>query len=332
MNLFDSLCDFETIDRAARAMARGKRRRPDVATFLFVRERVIEEIVQRLAGETWRPDGFRLHFIRDPKPRVVAASTVADRIVHAALIDLAAPILDRYLSGGDFACRKGFGTHRAVVRLLEYMRRGRFVCHLDVRAYFPSVNIDILEEILRRRLRDRRFMSVIRAVLDDGRGIYDRPGVRRYLGLDQDWPPKGQGLPVGALTSQYFASHVYLAEFDQFVLRRLRVHGYVRYVDDIFIFGRGRAEVRAWRNAIGTHLEEERHLRLKSPQAPILSCLGTLDALGHRITRAGCTVQPGVGRRFRAAIRRHVYRLGRERRGPDLGALAASYVGLMTGI
>ena len=43
------------------------------------------------------------------------------------------------------------------------------------------------------------------------------------------------GLPIGNLTSQFFANY-YLSPLDHFVLEQLKVGGYVRYMDDIIVF------------------------------------------------------------------------------------------------
>lgn len=46
--------------------------------------------------------------------------------------------------------------------------------------------------------------------------------------------PKGKGLPIGNLTSQFFAN-IYLNRLDQFVKRNLKVKFYGRYVDDLIL-------------------------------------------------------------------------------------------------
>ena len=52
-----------------------------------------------------------------------------------------------------------------------------------------------------------------------------------------------RGLPIGNLTSQFFAN-VYLNPLDHFVKHELRVKGYVRYMDDFLLFGDDRAALR----------------------------------------------------------------------------------------
>jgi hypothetical protein len=213
-----------------------------------------------------------------------------------------------------------------VLRLLELMRRHRFALHLDVRSYFPSVDLEILRALLEKRIRDRRFLAVVERVLEAGREIYRRSGVRRQAGLADDWPPPGRGLPIGAYTSQLFAAHVYLAELDHFVKRSLHVPGYVRYVDDLLLLADSRAELRRARAEVGAWLVTERGLRLKHPQARILSCRGHLDALGYRITRGGVEARPRALRRLRRRMSTVV--LGRARPGFDIERSIASSAGV----
>jgi len=304
--LFCKLVTPEHIERAVDLTTRGKRRRPDVAWFLFERDRHVARIRTQLENASWRPGRFRRLYVHDPKPRVIARAPVADRVVHTAVADLCAPVFLRSALDDDFACRPGKGTHRAVLALLRAVRRHRFALHLDVRAYFPSIDVDVLRGLLAARIRDDAFLAVVDRVLDSGRGFFDAPEVRRYARLDDDWPPRGRGLPMGAVTSQLFAAHVYLLAFDHFVKRELRVPGYVRYVDDLFVFGDRRSELRAWREAIGAWLKRERGLRLKHPRARVLSCGGHLDALGARIRRDGVEPLPVTWKRMRRRVRAFV--------------------------
>ncbi len=325
-DLFSQLCDFDHLEHAADLTVRGKRRRPDVAWFLFCRDAEIARLQAELAMESYRPAGFELVRIRDPKPRLIARVPIADRVVHTALVELLEPVFLPSLLPEAYACRTGFGTHRAVLRLLELIRRHQFALHLDVKTYFPSIDLEILRSLLARRVRDHRFLEVVDRVLETGRGLYDSPHARALAGINHDWPPPGRGLPIGAYTSQLFAAHVYLHEFDHFVKRTLKIPGYARYVDDLFIFGDRRADLRRWRSEVASWLCERRSLRLKRPQARILSCRGHLDALGYRIRRDGVRALPRALRRIGLRVRTAMLPAPGNRPGDiDLGrSLAAS--------
>ncbi len=132
---------------------------------------------------------------------------------------------------------------------------------------------------------------------------------------------------MGTAVSQYLACHVYLGALDHCVKRRLRVPGYVRYCDDLFLFGDHRADLRGWRSRVAEWLAEERGLRLKHPRARVLSCAGHLHAVGHRLACDGQQVRRKVQRRLRARVAEAAP--GAD--GPDVARSLASRVGVLTG-
>ena len=103
-----------------------------------------------LCDGTWRPSPFSVHFLRDPKPRAITCAPFVDRVLHTALVMLAEPLFVASSTARAYACRPGFGTHRAVLALQRLMRGTRFVIHLDVRRYFPSVHLPTLGRLLRQ--------------------------------------------------------------------------------------------------------------------------------------------------------------------------------------
>ncbi|MBL8693114.1 MAG: RNA-directed DNA polymerase [Planctomycetes bacterium] len=176
-------------------------------------------------------------------------------------------------------------------------------------------------------MRDERFLEVVESVLAAGRGLYDSDRVRRFARMDADWPPHGRGLPIGALTSQTFAAHLYLSEMDHLVKRELKVPGYVRYVDDFYLFGNCAAELLAWRDALKVWLLEKRSLKLKHPDVQPRSCRGALHALGARITRDGIEALPRGLQRLAAAVARECWSAVDGERLPRWPEVAASRIG-----
>jgi hypothetical protein len=177
------------------------------------------------------------------------------------------------------------------------------------------------------RQQDNPARSNVDKVLASGMGLYDAPYARTWARMDDDWPPRGRGLPMGAVTSQLFATHLFLQAFDHWVKRRLGVHAYVRYVDDIFVFGDSRSTMRAWRAAIAAYLSSELDLRLKHPQARVLSCRGHVDALGVRLRRGLIEPLPAAMRRLRGRLGAYVRGMGRVRDRTALQRSVASSAG-----
>jgi hypothetical protein len=94
--------------------------------------------------------------------------------------------------------------------------------------------------------------------------------------------PEHQGLPVGNLTSQFFAN-VYLNELDQFVKHTLKFRYYVRYCDDFLLFSEFADALDTARNTIDWFLDSRLALSLNDQYARIDSVRRGIDFLGYII-------------------------------------------------
>ena len=72
---------------------------------------------------------------------------------------------------------------------------------------------------------------------------------------------EGFGLPIGNLTSQYFANY-YLSYIDHYMKEVQKVPLYVRYMDDILIFGDDKSSINRAYSCISL-LMNEHYLQLK---------------------------------------------------------------------
>jgi hypothetical protein len=92
----------------------------------------------------------------------------------------------------------------------------------------------------------------------------------------------GIGLPIGNLTSQFFAN-VYLDVFDHFVKERLRLKYYLRYMDDFCFFSGEKNDLKILRQVIEEYLHTVLKLKLKESATLINSRTHGLGFLGVRI-------------------------------------------------
>jgi RNA-directed DNA polymerase len=101
-----------------------------------------------------------------------------------------------------------------------------------------------------------------------------------------------RGLPIGNLTSQYFANH-FLTPLDQHLKRVLRVPGYIRYMDDFVLWGYSTRDLLRWEREARKFCAERLGLELKPPcinqSAAGLPFLGFLVLPGElRLTSHSC--------------------------------------------
>ena len=99
----------------------------------------------------------------------------------------------------------------------------------------------------------------------------------------------GKGLPIGNLTSQFFAN-VYLNELDQFIKHVLKIKYYVRYVDDFVIMHEDKEQLRTWLGKIKRFLSEKLQVTLKNevkvaPLSNGINFLGYVQHIFYRLVR-----------------------------------------------
>ncbi|MFN8483789.1 MAG: reverse transcriptase domain-containing protein [Anaerolineae bacterium] len=259
-NLYPTLCSFENLYLGWRKARRGKRGQPEVATFEMRVERNLFQLQEELQSGRYRPGRYHSFYIHEPKQRLISAAPFRDRVVHHALCNIIEPVFERTFIHDSYANRVGKGTHAALDRCTEFMRRHRYVLACDVRQYFPSIDHTILRAILAHKIADRRVMWLVDTILAGGSGVLDTEYTMTWFpGDDLLAATRPRGLPIGNLTSQFWAN-VYLNELDQFIKRELHCRAYLRYVDDFLLFHDDLGQVHAWREAV---IERLASLRLK---------------------------------------------------------------------
>ena len=310
-----------------------------------------------LQDRTYAPSRSLCFIARQPKAREIHAADFRDRVVHHVLVPRLEALFEPVFIHDLYSNRKGKGTHAAVERLAAFMRsvgdngrRPAWFLQLDVRNFFNSIDQAVLFGFINQRLK-----KAVAAGLIDSAVAWDLSWLTRVL-LKQDLKtetlyrctegdlnrvpphkrlsaaPPGKGLPIGNLTSQFFAN-VYLNALDQFVKHRLKCRYYLRYVDDFILLDSDPEQLRVWELEIATFLTEHLHLDLKAgtrlrPVTDGADFLGYIVRPHYRLVRR--RVVGNLRDRLTAFARTHVspvsLRLPPERRDA-LRAVLASYLG-----
>ena len=295
----------DNIWQAYQEACRGKRRRPDVAAFMLDREEQLLRLREELASQQWSPRGYKTFVISVPKRRLISAAPFRDRVVHHAIHRVLAPVLLRRMLPNTYACLAGRGTHRAVLAFQAALRRHRWVARLDVRRYFLEIRWDRLMAVVSRQVRDDRTLALLDTILRSGEGLYHGRQLLEQLGLEGVYhPAPGKGLPIGNLTSQLFAN-VYLDALDHRIKRTLKVPGYVRYLDDVVLFGDCRRTVRRWVDDVIDWCATERALEIRI-KGDVQGSRNRFTYLGFTVDRADRRASGDTIRRMRAKARSRV--------------------------
>ena len=268
---------------------------------------LVLEQARAIAQRRYAPQPFTVFAVTDPKLREIFAPAFADRLVQQWLVRHIELWWDRRFIDDSYANRKGKGTQAAIVRLQHFMRQPghRWYCKMDIKAFFPTIDRILLLRLWRDALPRLPHPTVTRRMLDqvatailtqnpiDPAPTHSgRPGLIALIPSHKSLyhAPAGKGMPIGSLTSQFFAN-VYLNELDQFVKHTLKASAYLRYVDDFVLLADDPQTLLVWKTRIEKFLLQRLQLQLHPDKTVLQRSHQGVDFLGsivypnHRLTR-----------------------------------------------
>ncbi len=262
-NLYQQACSFENLLCAFYKAKKGSGNSPESARFGFRLEAAVFELQDLLLRNVYQPSPYRYFTISDPKKREIAVAPFIDRVVHHAVVNIMEPLYEKCFIHDSYATRKGKGQHKAVFRAQQFARINNWYFKSDIQKYFASINHDILFKLIERKIKDKKLLSLLRQIISNG-------------------GTNGVGLPIGNLTSQFFAN-VYLNPFDHFVKQELKTKYYIRYMDDFVSLHNQKPALIKFREQAKNYLGKNLKLELKEKATFINKTLNGVPFLGARV-------------------------------------------------
>ncbi|MBR0243628.1 MAG: RNA-directed DNA polymerase [Bacteroidaceae bacterium] len=242
-NLMPRIADMDNLREAFLLAVRGKGCKGEVIRFRVHLNEELQAIRDQLLDGSYRFGEYRRFMVHDPKERLICATPFRERVTFHAMMRVCHPIFEAFQINGSFASRPDLGTYKALERAQTYSRRYRWFLKMDVQKFFASIDHECMKAQLARLFKDRLLLAYFDMLID---GYEVTPG---------------RGLPIGNLTSQYFANH-YLAVADHYVKERLQAKALVRYMDDIVIWGNDSAALQKTAEHYRNFLNDQLHLLL----------------------------------------------------------------------
>ncbi|MDG6913607.1 MAG: group II intron reverse transcriptase/maturase [Nitrososphaerota archaeon] len=252
------------------------------------RHRLREDVKQTLRMYSSSP--VRRVFIpKNHKPhekRPLGIPTIVDRVAQDVVRSILEPIYEGKQHPHSYGFRPYRGTHQAIERIRFLMGRHRYhwVVELDIKGFFDNVDHEILLNILRRNIRDRRLIRVIRNMLKAG------------LVYKGEFEETELGTPQGGVVSPILGN-VYLNEMDEFIAskyeylsprarKKAPIPCYiVRYADDAVILCRSEEHAEMLKGEISEFLRDTLKLQLSAEKTLVTHADAGFDFLGFNIRR-----------------------------------------------
>ncbi len=284
-SLYYRIFDFENLCLAFYKAAKGKRDRSEVQVYSRELFANLSRLRQQLERGCPIIGNYRFFTVYDPKMREICAASFEERILHHAVMNICEPVFESYSIHDSYACRRGKGQRKAVLRGQEFSRRYAWYLKLDIRRYFDSIHHTTLLQLLAGFFMEKEILTLFEKIF----ASYNTS--------------EGRGLPIGNLISQHCAN-LYLSVFDHWVKDQKGVKGYVRYMDDFLLFHNSKKYLKDILKELEGWLEDRLKLQLKD-NIQLNKCRFGIPFLGYRLYPGRILLTSASRKRFIRKFRKY---------------------------
>lgn len=245
-HLYERATAEETRRKAVRDVLRGRKKMRNRDRYAANEEGTVKE------SEAWitnyhnaRHRAIQIYDGISRKKRTIIVPTFEELTVQHCIIEAAKPMFFRGMYEHSYASIPGRGAHRGKKAIQKWIARDgkncKYVLKMDIHHFFQSIPHDRLKARLRASIHDEKMLNLLFTIID----VTD------------------VGLPLGFFTSQWL-SNWYLQPLDHFIKEQCGAAHYIRYMDDMVVFGPNKKQLHRIRVRIADYLAGNLGLEMKS--------------------------------------------------------------------
>lgn len=283
-NIYERIISIENLNLADENARKKKEKTYGVMLHDKNREENIKKLHENLKNKQHKTSCYRIFKIYEPKERTIyQLPYYPDRIVHHAIMNVLEPVwVDSFIKH-TYSCIKKRGIHgcqKAVKRAMRDIEGTKYCLKIDVRKFYPSIDHDILKDIIRKKIKCKDTLDLIDEIIDSAEGV-----------------------PIGNYLSQYMAN-LYLSYFDHWVKEELKVNYYFRYADDMVFLSHSKEYLHSLLVQINDYLSENLNLCLKGNYQVFPIEERGLDFVGYVIRHDYVLIRKSIKTKFTRKARR----------------------------
>nr|DAF92298.1 MAG TPA: hypothetical protein [Myoviridae sp. ctBvM24] len=287
-HLFDEMLNEENIEQCFHDAAKRKTTRPEVARVLKPEREVgndrlepqclqehVKALQKILKEEKYHPPDHKKQLINEYScgkiREIIKPEFQYEQVVHHCIIKQLQPIVMHGLYEHAMGSIPDRGCHSGKKQIEKWIRsyKGKkfYILKADVRHCFDTEDINVIEEKLKRVIKDEKFVRLCKVVMEH-EATWKRPEFDKCWIEEDKWKDIQflSGLPLGFVTSQWFTQLNYKA-FDHKVMEDWKELGgvdkYTRYADDLVVMGRNKRKLHRLQEVMAEYLKEEMHQKMK---------------------------------------------------------------------
>lgn len=290
-NIYEKIYDVDNIKLAIRKASEGKANHKHVAPILENTNHYALKIHCMLKDKSYEPNKPKIKTIQDASSgkirEILKPNFYPDQIIHWALMLQIESVIMKGMY--EYNCgsvpKRGTSYGQKIVRkwLDNDIKHTKYCLKMDVTKFYPSIDNELLKESFSKKIKDKDCLWLINTIISGN-----------------------QGQPIGYYTSQWFANF-YLEGLDHYIKEILGVKYYIRYVDDLIMFGNNKRKLHKVRKEVAEYCEDIK-LSIKDNWQVFPVNKRDVDFLGIRFYRNKTTLR----RRNALRIRRRVAKISKK--------------------
>lgn len=297
----ERVTEYENLYQAYLNARKNKRFRDEVLEFTAHLEDNLHYLQQSLRNQTYMPGPYSKRVIHDPVDRLIMWQAFIHRVVQWAVYQVINPGFVQGYIEDSYACIKGRGSDAAAQRLFYFMeqaghlekksgldengkpKRRFYLQKLDTSKFFYRIDHEVSLNLVGRKCGyDPWLMWLMDLFVNADGEKFGYPPGKGIRDITPDDMVADKGLAVGSLLNQMLAN-VNQNEVDQFAKRKLRIHYYVRYMDDIVMLSDDKDQLREWRRQIEAFMSDQLKLELNPKKSFIQPISHGIDFCQYRV-------------------------------------------------
>lgn len=276
---YDKVLTFKELYRGLNKCRRNVMWKDSVAGYSINNLKNTYKLRQSLLKQTYKIDPYQIFRLHEPKEREIVATRIKDRQFQRSLCDnVLYPEVTRHFIYDNCACQRGKGVDFSLDRLNCHLQRHfrlhglqGWVLQCDIRHFFAETPHAVAKAAIAKRVSCPASVKRAGEIIDSFGG--------------------DKGIGLGSQVSQITQLAV-LDDLDHYIKERLRIKGYIRYMDDFLLIHPDREylerclqDITGRLAAIGLELNKKTHIFPVSQGVVFLKWHFYLTATGKVIRR-----------------------------------------------
>ena len=228
MDYYDEACSFGALYKALKKCCRNVRWKDSVVGYEANGLVNTLKLRESILNGKYKISPYQEFTVHEPKERKILAARIVDRQFQRSLCDSGLyRDITEHLIRDNVACQTGRGVDDALRRMRVHLMRyylqhgaDGWVLKCDIHHYFPETDHAVAKAAINKYVSDKRAAKAVCDVIDSFGGE--------------------KGIGLGSQISQLVELLV-LNDLDHFIKERLRIRGYIRYMDDFILIHHDKA-------------------------------------------------------------------------------------------